>query len=95
MVYTRVSETVFVIITAAHNFVQFENVSGDIRANHSKTTHFYLGLNTNNYKLKFDVIDYDVYPKYFDSKSFYKGDDVVLAVVKVNKNDKNYRKHKL
>ena len=64
--YERISEDTFVIITAAHNFVQFEkhHMRGvDVRKEASETT-FYLACDGDEYAFKFKVLDTKAHPLY-------------------------------
>jgi len=71
--YHKISPNMYVIITAAHNFVQFEELAekhdnDDIR--YAKVSYFYFQCDGTNYKFKFKVLRSREYPKYYNSKTF-------------------------
>ena len=66
--YHKINNVTFVIITAAHNFVQFEEQKeGSAEPIFAKETYFYLQRNGEDFVFEFKVKKHYIYPKYLES----------------------------
>jgi len=89
--YLQIAPRFFIMISCAHNFVQFEQVAGKpgkspIYATNNGTN-FYLQRDGDDFKCEMRVIDFIIHQDYLkdgnSSKPFQKGTDIALCVVEI------------